>query len=65
MAQRSNTGWPSALPATTDKATWAYLLARDAIRCAKDSPGVVVARRDARPLLRPAAPPARGSGARP
>jgi hypothetical protein len=65
MAQRSSSGWPSALPATHEQATRAYLLARDAIRCAKDAPGVVFARRDPRPALeRPPAPP-RGSGARP
>jgi len=65
MAQRSNSGWLSALPATTDKAARAYLLARDAIRCAKDAPGIVFARRDLPPSFKAAARPARGNGAQP
>ena len=61
MAQRSDFGWQSALPATTDKATHAYLLARDAIRWAKNVHGVVFAHRDLSPC-RPARP-VRGHGA--
>jgi hypothetical protein len=53
MAQRSNFGWHSALPATTDRATRAYLLAPGASRCAKNAPGVAFAQRD----LPPSKPP--------